>query len=390
MSCRQFFIAGIAILMASGEPLSADMPPDILKPVGFASLEGWADDDHRAALLTFLRSCKEAVAEGRGFGRAVEFGGKREQWTEICQLARLTDDARHFFETSFMPFEISDPDRPGGLFTGYYEPEVEGNLKPGDGYSVPVYRTPADLVRFDDSEAALAGVRYGRRLGSEPKPYLTRREIEEGALAGRGLEIVWLRDWADAFFVQVQGSGRVRLPDGEILRLAYAAKSGLEYTSIGQVLVDRGVFSRDAMSMQAIRAWMAVNPRAARELMWLNRSYVFFRQSPVIDPALGPPGAQQVLLTPGRSLAVDRNIWAFGTPIWLETAIPGMSGPSGTTLQRLFVAQDTGSAIKGYARGDIFFGSGNEAAWRAGHMKGTGRMVVLLPRTIAAGLGYPE
>lgn len=226
-------------------------------------------------------------------------------------------------------------------------------------------------------------------MDGKQAPYLTRRDIEEGALEGQGLEIVWLRDWADAFFIQVQGSGRVRLAEGGMLRLSYAAKSGHPYTGIGGLLVQRGVLSEEAMSMQAIRRWMSRNPRDARELMWENKSFVFFREIELEDPALGALGAQHVQLTPRRSLAIDRSLWMFGTPVWLDTHAPAEEGSRMVEFRHLLIAQDTGSAIRGLARGDVYWGFGAAAAALAGPMKSTGAMTVLLPVEVAGELGLP-
>jgi membrane-bound lytic murein transglycosylase A len=363
------------------------MPADAgrgLKRVAFAGLAGWAAEDHGAALATFRRSCDEIRDNGRGFARPVMLGGTRDDWLAVCAAALSARDARSYFETEFTALEVRDPERPAGLFTGYFEPEVRGSRSRAPGFDVPLYAVPPDLVAFDEAQAALAGVRYGRLVDGRPQAYYTRGEIEDGALAGRGLEMAWLADPADAFFMQIQGSGRVRLPDGQVMRLAYGLKTGLPYTSIGHVLAERGHVAREALSMQAIRAWMASHPAEARALMRENRSFVFFREIAGGNPDLGPPGAQQVPLTPGRSLAVDRSIWALGTPVWLETSLVGPDGPE--TLRRLLVAQDTGSAIRGMARGDVFFGAGDAAAWRAGHMKSAGRMIVLLPNRLAGRL----
>jgi membrane-bound lytic murein transglycosylase A len=359
-----------------------------LQPVTFDDLPGWAEDDHGAALSSFRRSCIEILEEGRAFRRDIRFGGRRDDWLRACEMASAAQDARLFFEEAFLPFAVLDPQRPEGLFTGYFEPEAEGRRRREPGFETPLYAVPGDLVAFDDTQAALTGVRYGRIVDGEPRPYFTRREIEEGALAGRGLEIIWLRDPADAFFMQIQGSGRVRLAGGDIVRLAYGLKSGLPYTGIGHLLAERGAIARADLSMQSIRNWMAQHPEEARALMWENRSFVFFREIAAGDPALGPPGAQQVPLTPGRSLAVDRSLWAYGMPVWLETAVPTPGGEE--ALRRLLVAQDTGSAILGLARGDVFFGAGPAAAWSAGHMKSAGRMIVLLPKPLARRLsGIP-
>jgi membrane-bound lytic murein transglycosylase A len=358
----------------------------VLEPISFSALEGWRSDDHAAAFGAFSRSCEEIVEKGAGFSRPVEFGGHRADWLDVCERARQTSGPRQFFENEFVPMQVNDPVRSEGLFTGYFEPEVDGSLEAGSGFHVPVYRSPPDLVAFDAATERALGVRYGRMVNGQPQPYFSRKEIESGALGGFGLEIAWLKDWADAYFIQVQGSGRIRLPGGRTIRLAFAAKSGRPYVGIGRLLVQRGEISEDEMSMQSIRQWMAEHPRETRELMWENESFVFFREMTDLDESLGAPGAQKVPLTPGRSLAIDRNIWMFGTPVWLETETPATANRQSRQFRRLMVAQDTGTAIRGYARGDIYWGWGEEAAILAGHMKETGRMVVLLPKTLVGRL----
>lgn len=368
---------------------SAVMSKPILKPVSFSAIPGWTGDDLSDAFSAFHRSCSEVLDRGRAFARPVLLGGERTDWMEICTRAaglgpQLPESrARQFFESNFRPFIVQDGARSTGLFTGYFEPEAQGDRERRGEFAVPLYAKPPDLLAFDAKTEAGLGVRYGRLVDGKPQPYFTRRQIEEGALSGRGLEIAWLKSWADAFFIHVQGSGRIRLRDGTIMRLAYAAKNGRPYTGIGGILVERGEIERGAMSMQAIRDWMQRNPDRARELMWENSSFVFFRQVVLKDLALGPPGAQQVELTPWRSLAVDRTIWAFGTPLWIETQLPSTHGQGGPPFRRLMIAQDTGSAIKGAIRGDIFFGFGDEAARLAGHMKSEGRVIALLPIGLA-------
>ena len=355
----------------------------MLRPVRFAQLPGWADDDHGAALAAFRLSAQEILSQGAGFSRAVAHGGRREHWLEICRAAWAPQPARRFFESQFQPVRVEDDERPAGLFTGYYEPEALGSDERSAAFSVPLYARPSDLVSFTQEERAATALSFGRRIGGKPVSYLTRREIEEGALAGQGLELVWLKDWADAFFMQIQGSGRVRLPGGRAIRLGYAAKSGLPYTGIGTILAERGDIARDQLSMQSIRRWMAEHPREARSLMWENQSFVFFRELVLDDPELGALGAQHVQLTPQRSLAVDRDVWMFGTPIWLDTSVPAGEEGLMTRFRQLLVAQDTGSAIKGLARGDLYWGFGDEAARHAGPMKSPGTMTALLPRGLA-------
>ncbi len=358
-----------------------------LEPVEFRVIPGWTEDDFDAALEAFRRSCTEILNAGAAFQRPVTYGGERRHWTDVCSAAETASDARNYFESNFVPLKVRDGQRPQGLFTGYYEPEVEGRLSPDAVFHVPIYRKPADLVSFGRQGQDQTGMAHGRMIEGRPAPYATRQDIEAGALAGKGLELLWLKDWADAFFIHVQGSGRVRLEDGTIVRLAYAAKSGHPYTGIGGILAARGAFSRDEMSMQAIRSWMGINPQAARELMWQNESFIFFRTQTMPNPALGPIGAQHVQLSSGRSLAIDRNAWMFGTPVWLDTTAP--TGPGGglEPFRRLLIAQDTGSAIKGLARGDVFWGSGENAETAAGHMKSAGRMIVLLPVGLVRDMG---
>ncbi len=372
----------LAVSVASISGMSA-AAGSVLRKVEYGSIAGWTSDDHSEALRVLQRSCLEIQQEGRAFKRKVIYGGSRSHWLTVCHSLDEVSNPRAFFERNFTALEVSDQQRPDGLFTGYYEPEALGSRTKTPEFNVPIYRKPDDLVAFDPAQQGKAGLKYGRLVNTSPLPYHTRKEIEQGAIAGRSLEIVWLKDWADAFFIHIQGSGRVRLQDGSLVRLGYAAKSGQPYTGIGGLLADRGVFTRDQMSMQATRKWMADNPEAARELMWENKSFIFFREVDIAEPELGPPGAQNVPLTPKRSLAVDRTIWMFGTPIWLDTVTP--SGPDGTDepFRRLTIAQDTGTAIRGYVRGDIFWGAGKPAAWTAGHLKSPGKMIVLLPNVLA-------
>jgi membrane-bound lytic murein transglycosylase A len=358
--------------------------PKMFEPIQISTLKGWAEDNHQKALETFQRSCTEILTTAHGFKRAAQFSGEREDWVTLCQAAQTATNAKSFFEENFQAFKISDPNRPEGLYTGYYEPEAEGSLTQSAEYPVPVYRKPYDLVGLNENQQAQIGLAYGRIINGEAQAYQTRQEIEQGALQGRGLEICFLKSWVDAFFIHIQGSGRVVLPDGKIIRLAYAAKTGQPYTGIGHVLLENGIGTKQTMSMEFLRNWMAANPDEARKLMWNNKSYIFFRAIDVPSPDLGALGAQQVNLTPLRSLAVDRSIWMFGTPIWIDTTTPPESGSK--PFQHLMVAQDTGTAIKGHIRGDVYWGWGEDAAFNAGHMKSPGAMVVLLPKPVAARL----
>jgi membrane-bound lytic murein transglycosylase A len=361
-----------------------------LEPLPFDSLNGVAGDDLFAALAAFRLQAGEILAHGAGFARPVVFGGRREDWLPVCREALKATDPHGFFATSFRAYRVHAKDCPQGLFTGYYEPEAEGSRLPGADYLVPIYRKPPDLLAFSADEEQTTGLKYGRRINNVPQPYLERKAIEQGALAGQGLELCWLKSWVEAFFIHIQGSGRVRLPDGKTLRLSYAAKSGLPYTGVGGVLADRGILTRETMSMQTVKAWMAANPGEARDLTWLNKSFVFFREIAVEDETLGAVGAARVNLTPLRSMAVDRSSWMFGTPFWIETSYPPEAGRSPSSLSRLMIAQDTGSAIKGVVRGDFYWGWGEEAALIAGHMKSAGRMTVLLPLAVCDRLGLPR
>lgn len=361
----------------------------LLEPVRLAELPGWDTDRHAEALEAFRLSCLEIQDRGTGFSRPVRFGGGRSAWLETCAEALRAADARCFFESQFLAYRVRDPERPEGLFTGYFEPEVRGSRTASAEYTVPVYRRPPDLVSFADEIRTRTGLTSGRIADGQPVAYFTRRQIEEGALAGQGLEIVWLSDWADAFFMHVQGSGRVRLPDGGTIRLTFDAKSGLPYSGIGGLLVDRGLISPDAMSMQAIRNWMSANPKDARALMWENKSFIFFREVQLEKPDLGALGAQHVQLTPRRSLAVDRSLWMFGMPVWLDTRVPAGDEGGMKPFRQLLISQDTGSAITGLARGDVYWGFGEAAAQVAGPMKSAGAMTVLLPHAVARELGLP-
>jgi membrane-bound lytic murein transglycosylase A len=360
------------------------MAQTMFEKTSITAMPGWSQDDHAKALQTFQRSCQEILITAHGFKRDAAFGGKIEDWQELCQHALTASTPRSFFEDNFSAFKVNDPTRPEGLYTGYYEPEAEGSLVRTDEYAVPVYRKPHDLSALDEAAQKQLGLAYGRVVNGKAEGFYTRKEIEQGALDGRGLEICWLKSWVDAFFIHIQGSGRVKLANGKFIRLAYAAKTGQPYTGIGHVLLEKGVGTKDTMSMELLRSWMGDHSQEARELMWNNKSYIFFREIEVPSDDLGALGAQQVNLTPLRSLAVDRSIWMFGTPIWIDTTTPPEAG--GKSFRHLMVAQDTGTAIKGHVRGDVYWGWGEEAAFNAGHMKSAGSMVVLLPKRVAARL----
>jgi membrane-bound lytic murein transglycosylase A len=354
-----------------------------LAQISFDQILGWAGDNHQAALEAFQRSAQEIIENGHGFKRQAQFGGAREDWLQTCEAALKATDARQFFETHFQPLRVQDQTRPEGLYTGYYEPMAEGSEIETPEFQVPIYAKPADLVSFTADETNATGLSYGRRINGQASNYSTRREIEHGALKGQGLEICWLKSWVDAFFIHVQGNGRVVLPNGKVIRLSYAAKNGQHYTGIGGVLLARGVGTPQTMSMQLLREWMAENPAQMRELLWSNNSFVFFRTTEIENPTLGAIGAAKVNLTPLRSLAVDRQFWQFGTPLFIQTQEPPEATESKKPFNHLMVAQDTGTAIRGIIRGDVYWGWGDKAALNAGHMKSQGQMVALLPKALA-------
>ena len=280
--------------------------------------------------------------------------------------------------SNFTPHRVEG--EPPGLVTGYYEPEVNGSRERKDKFQVPVYRRPDDLVQvkpdllrafFNDSRSVM------RREGEELVPYYTRAEIDAGALQGKGLELLYLDDPVELFFMQVQGSGRVKLPDGSWLRLGYAAKNGHPYTSIGKLLAERGEARPKDLTMDGLKAWLRADPVRGRGLMRENKSYVFFRELPQAQADEGPVGAQGVTLTPGRSLAVDTAYHALSTPIFV--AAPDLATPEGTPFRRLMIAQDVGSAIRGKERGDIYWGSGDAAGAIAGSTLEEARFYILLP-----------
>jgi membrane-bound lytic murein transglycosylase A len=389
---RPWLLLGALVLGACAAERGVEAPgpraPSFeLRPVGYDQLVGWGADDSRAALEAFLRSCARLAEQDAAVPMAADprfgaVGDWREPCTAAAGVAMATPGpARAFFEERFVPYLVLDGGDPNGLFTGYYEPLVHGSRRFGGPYTVPLHRPPDDLVRVDLARfnPDLAGYAiYGRVVGRDFAPYYSRADIEAGALDGHGLELLWLDDPIDKFFLQIQGSGQVRLDDGALIRVGYAAPNGQPYRAIGRDLIEIGALPRDDVSMPAIKAWLAQHPAAAPEIMARNRSYIFFQEQPQLGPDDGPLGAEGVPLTAERSLAVDRRHIPFGVPVWLETTAPWPEGPG--PLRRLMVAQDTGSAITGIVRGDVFWGAGPRAEAIAGHMRSPGRYAVLLPK----------
>ena len=380
---EQLFIVLLAIMTSvpAAQPAMALQ----LEKVSYRNLPGWADDDHEQALSVFVQACGELTSSGVGFARKAELSGQRNDWSAICERTKRTsaspEAARRFFEDNLLPLKIANI---AGQFTGYFEPELEGSRTQSKVFDVPVLARPDDLVKLSKSAAARLGVAYGRVVNGTAQPYFTRRQIEQGKLSAQNLELLYLRSWQDLFFMQIQGSGRVRLHEGGHVRLAYAAKTGLPYTSIGKVLIERSELTREEMSMQALRAWLQQHPDQARQVMWENKSYVFFRELKGHGTESGPIGAQKLPLTPLRSLAVDRKYWALGVPLWVSTTV--FANGHVRPFNRLMVAQDTGSAIKGAARGDVFMGTGHQAGQDAGAMDQAGSLTALLPHELAARL----
>ena len=335
------------------------------------ALPDWNNDNLAEALPAFLLSCNALKS--------------LPDWASTCTAAaqiRKADPmaARQFFESAFVPWLVHNADGgTEGLVTGYYEPLLHGSRISGHAYRFPVYGVPPDLLVIDlaESNPDLKGIRLrGRLKDKKVVPYYTRAEIEQGLAPVRGRELLWVDDSIELFFLHVQGSGRVRLPGGETVRIGFAEHNGRPYKSIGKILVERGELSADKASMQGIKQWAEKNPNKVAALLQQNPAYVFFRELP--DSPLGPIGAQGVPLTPGRSIAVDAMVTPLGAPVFLSTTSPLSARP----LNRLVVAQDTGTAIKGAVRADYFWGFGDDAGQSAGRMRQSGRMWILYPRGV--------
>ena len=304
----------------------------------FSELEGWEKDDHRAALTSFLETCDKLTGP---------------DWRPICAFAAdagASDaSAKAFFELFFRPVVIGDPP---ALFTGYYEPELNGSLTRSPRYAYPIYRRPPEL--------------------RDGQVFHDRASIEAGALRGRGLELAWLEDPVEVYFLHIQGSGRIRLPDGQVMRVGYGGRNGHAYRSIGQEMIRRGTHTADELSAQRIRDWVRANGRAGSAMLNYNPSYIFFLKLDDLPPEKGPIGAMGRSISPMRSVAIDPDYTPLGAPVWIEK-------DGGDPIRSLMVAQDTGGAIKGPQRVDVFYGTGDAAGDAAGQVKDGGRLVVLLP-----------
>jgi membrane-bound lytic murein transglycosylase A len=381
--------AHLALIIALGSCAPKTVPPAIPPPIIPAepeppkpqtaiaagvtagpSLEGLDEEDAERAYRAFLVSCPALTKRQDPSGLT-----RPEDWKPACDqiiLGTLPGGRVGWFKEHFELVQVGD----GKAFaTGYYEPEIAGSRLPLPGYPVPVYRKPSDLVEVDAATAAAAGTpRRGRLESGVVVPYFERAEIEDGALAGRGLEIAWAADAIDFFFLQIQGSGRLRLPDGGVMRIGYAGQNGREYVGIGRLMKERGLLGPGQTSMQGIVGWLRAHPEEGRAIMRENRSYVFFQE--LTGP--GPLGALGLPVTPRTSVAADPKFVPLGAPVLLELDRPEASG--------LWIAQDSGGAIKGANRFDTFWGAGAEAARIAGGMQGKGRAFVLVPKGTLARL----
>jgi membrane-bound lytic murein transglycosylase A len=356
-------------------------------PVAWADIAGWSADDHLQAYKAFRISCTPIAAQRAPSTDPKALGGSLRDPCRAARAADISDGAkaRAFFEEHFLPLRISRLGEEQGFVTGYYEPIIDGSRTQTDVYTVPVYRRPSNLfVRgFKQSDVSLPNKgQVFRKIGRRKLvPYYDRGEIEDGAIAGRGLEICWLKSQTDLLFTQIQGSARVRLEDGSTIRINYDAHNGYPYTAVGRVLIDRGIVPKDQMSMHKIREYMEQNPDAARELRRQNRSYVFFREVQLSDKDEAV-GGQGVPLTPGRSIAVDKALHVYGTPFFIEGELPIESEQSKTPFRRLMIAQDTGSAIVGPARADLYLGAGADAGRISGRFRHNMRFIILVPKSL--------
>jgi membrane-bound lytic murein transglycosylase A len=386
---RALFLTAALILSvgaAAAEPTPGPLrfPDTALEPLAFADLEGWATDDHARAFAAFRTSCAPLVRT-----RAPDDRSLAAALVQVCRRALSLSPpdeakARAFFEANFRPLRINRLGEAQGFLTGYYEPLVDGSRVPTREFTVPLYRRPPDLVSPGERKGQgfpNRGPAFRRTSDGKLVPYYDRGEIEDGALDGQHLEICWLKDAFAALTIQIQGSGRVRLEDGLVMRVSYAAHNGLPYTALGRILIERGLVPREEMSLERIRQWMRDNPEQTKELRRKNQGFVFFRIAGLADEG-EPAGGEGVPLTPGRSIAVDRPFHLYGTPFFIEAELPIEAAAAKTPWRRLAIAQDTGGAIVGPARADIYFGSGDEAGRIAGRVRHRALVAMLVPRAV--------
>src|SRR3954470_1463492 len=356
------------------------------EPLKWSDLTGWAADDHLAAFAAYQAGCRAARRKPRSEDRGQIFGAL----TNVCRKALALEPqnsaaARAFFEQNFQPVRIARLGEGEGLVTGYYEPVVAGSRFPSPEFSVPIYRRPRDLVADGYKQGSTAFPNKGGRIGRRTEnndlvPYYDRGAIEAGALDGQKLEICWIKDPLDLVAIQIEGSARVILEDGTPLRISYDSHNGYSYSSIERVLADRNLIARKDLSKERIRAWTAAHPEEAAKARATNRAYMFFRVTGLTNDG-EPVGAQGVPLTPGRSIAVDR-VHEYGTPFCIEGTLPIEDAKPAAPVGRLTIAQDTGSAIVGPARADLYLRAGGEAGRIAGRINHRGRFSMLVPRDL--------
>jgi peptidoglycan lytic transglycosylase A len=365
--------------------LPLEIPNSQYMPLAWSEVTGWSDDDHLAAYRAFRTSCQPIAAQNGPAPDSKALGNSLRDPCRIARALELSDGvkAKAFFEENFLPLRISRLGEGEGFVTGYYEPVIEGSRTENEIFNVPIYRRPSNLYVKGQTQASVGlpnkGAVYRKISRRKLVPYYDRAEIEDGKIEGRGLEIAYLKNQTDLLFAQIQGSARVELPDGSMVRINYDAHNGYPYTPVGRILIDRGIIPREQMSMQKIREWMEQNPDGANELRRQNRSYIFFREVNLSDKDEAV-GAQGVPLTAGRSIAVDKALHVYGTPFFIEGELPIESERAKTPFRRLMIAQDTGSAIVGPARADLYFGAGADAGRVAGRLKNNARFVMLIPK----------
>lgn len=371
-----------------------------LEPADFRALPGWVDDDHRAAWNTFLLSCRSIIRGKQPLRPGVV---PADGLKETCQRALATvindkNEARLAFESLFKIFRILP--RPGknpynsGFVTGYYEPVVSGSVSAKPGFTAPLRGKPANLVKLAPHQARghLEGLTAAlRQPDGSLKPVPDRAGISSGALNGLAKPVVWVADPIEAFMIHVQGSARIQLEDGRLLRLTYAGRNGHPYTSIGRKLAEAGHFRPEDIDLITLKEWVRKNGQgqgqAGRKLLEENRSYIFFSIDESLPANAGPTGAAGYPLTAGRSIAIDRSLWAYGLPFWIDAELPAKLPGTSKLSQKLMIAQDTGTAIVGAARADLFVGTGDKAGRLAGRIRHHADMYVLMPRTEGTGAG---
>jgi len=357
----------------------------LFRKLSFGDLPGWRDDDKSAAFEAFRRSAAHVLVKPyRSGSLGIAFDAFAQAYASARDKAGVgPDEAQRFFEAFFSPVHVGTEAGGKGFVTGFYEPEAEASPVRTGHFAVPLLSRPDDLVGIDDSNRP-AGFNpyfaFGRQTAGGIVEYFDRAAIVRGALDGRGLETAWLASKVDAFFIQVQGAARLKMTDGATRRITYAAKTGHRFTGPGRALAELGEIQLEDVTMQSIRAWFRDNPGRVDEILWRNRSYVFFRDAPVANDSLGPIAAAKVPLTPGRSVAVDRLLHTFGTPFYVDA--PLLTAFDGAPFRRLMIAQDTGSAITGPARGDLFAGSGDAAGEIAGVIRHPADFYALVPRSL--------